>query len=331
MPKGPETILLGFVVPAVLVALCMLVSWRPWATVRYELSETDETVRDPKHRLPRGWWGAGLGLGLGAIVAHLALVQKTFLPIDASYEWRFVAAIGITPVAILIALVRFPWWAMLALRFVIGAAATTGVASLRFKNEQWEVGEGALRVVALALAITVFWTMLDSIASRLKGATPVIIFAGLCLASAPLLIFEAAYASAGDGAIALTLSLVPAIALAWWRKPISIARGGAAVVGLLLPLLWVDAVVWQSGINVWQGAAFLVAPIGAIVWLVPWVSRRRPWLRSVLTIGAVALLPTVVVLETLSRVKWVEYGIDLPQLRGGGGDAEAEDEYEYVW
>ncbi len=331
MPTDTKTIVLGFVVPLLIVTLCMLASWRPWATVRYTLSETDETVRDPKYRLPRGWWGGALGLGLGAIAAHFGTVSGFDFPPVASYDWRFVAAAVITPFALLIALVRMPWAAMLALRFVLSAGAVAGVASRRFINEQWEIGTGVLRVVALALVITAVWTMLDTIATRLKGATPVIIVAGLALATAPLLIFDAAYASAGNGALALGVSLVPAIVLAWWRKPISVARGGVAVVALMLGVFWSDAVVWQGGVNAWQGAAFVLAPIGALVWAVPWVSRRKSLVRSVITIGAVALLPTIVVAETLSRVKWVEYGIDLPQLRGGDDGADAEVEDEYVW
>lgn len=330
MPPDTKTLVLGFVLPPLIVLACMLVSWRPWATLRYELSETDDTVRDPRHRLPRGWWGSALGLGLGAIVAHFGTVTGFDFPPINSYDWRFVAAAGITPIALVIALVRLPLWVLLPLRFVLSAAAITGVAWRRFINEQWEPGEGALRIAALALTITLVWTMLDTIATRLKGATPVIIGAGLCLASAPMLIFEAAYGSAGNGAVALAVSLVPAIVLAWWRKPISIARGGVAVVALMLGVLWTDAVAWQSGINAWQGAAFVIAPIGALVWVVPWVSRRRPWLRSAITIGGVALLPTVAVLEALSRVNWREYGIDLGQLVGGfdDPDLEVDDDYE---
>jgi hypothetical protein len=240
-----------------------------------------------------------------------------------------VATVGITLFALIVSVVRIPLPALLILRFLISAAAVTGVAWRRFVNEQWEVGPGALRIAGLALAITVFWSMLEAIASRLRGATPVIIIAGLCLASAPLLIFDAAYGSVGNGAVALAISLVPVIALAWLRKPISIARGGVAVVSLVLGLLWADAVVWQDGISAWQGAAYLLAPIGALVWLAPRVKSRKPWLRSVVTIGAVALLPTIATLETLSRVNWKEYGIDLPQIRGGGDEAEGEDDYEY--
>ena len=331
MPPDTTTVILGFLVPPLLVLAFMLASWRPWAAMRYELSDADETTRDPKHRLPRGWLGGALGLGIAAIVAHLGVAPKLSLPPVGSYDWRFVATVGITLFALIVSLVRIPLPALLILRLLISAAAVTGVAWRRFVNEQWEVGPGALRIAGLALAITVFWSMLEAIASRLRGATPVIIIAGLCLASAPLLIFDAAYGSVGNGAVALAISLVPVIALAWLRKPISIARGGVAVVSLVLGLLWADAVVWQDGINAWQGAAYLLAPLGTLVWLAPWVRSRKPWLRSVLTIGAVALLPTIATLETLSRVNWKEYGIDLPQIRGGGEEAESEDEYEYVW
>lgn len=331
MPKGPETILLGYVLPPLIVALCMLVAWRPWATARYTLSEVDEGVRDPRHRLPRGWWGSALGIGLATVVAHFVLGGKVLLPIESSYEWRFAAAVGIVPIALVLSVVRLPLWALLGVRLLVSTGAVAGVVSLRFVNEQWEIGAGMLRVAGLALAITLVWSAMDAIASRLRGATPVIIAAGLCLASAPMLIFEAAYASAGDVAIAMGVLLVPAILLAWWRGPISIARGGVGVVCLMLGLLWSDAVAWQGGINPWQGAAFVVAPLCALVWVLPWMQRRRAWVRRGLTIGAVALLPTVAVLEALSRVNWKEYGIDLPQLRGGGDGTDAEDDFEYVW
>lgn len=332
MSTETKAILLGFVLPPLIVAACMLASWRPWATLRYELSETDVVVRDLRHRLPRGWWGGAIGLGLAAIVGHFGAVNSfDFMPVN-SYDWRFIAAMGITVFALLIALVRLPLWAMLPLRFLICAGAVAGVASRRFINEgQWESGEGALRVAALALVITLFWTMLELIAAKLRGATPIMIVAGLCLASMPLLIFDASYLSAGKGAAILATALLPVIALAWLRKPISISRGGASVIALMLGVMWTDAVVWQGGVNAWQGAAFVLAPLGALVWIAPWVQDRGPRLRSVLTIGAVALLPTIVVLETLSRVNWKEYGIDLPQLRGGGDEADAEDDFEYVW
>jgi len=331
MPIDRDIIVFGFTIPVLLVLAFTLASWRPWATMRYELYDADETTRDPKHRLPRGWWGGALGLGIAAGVAHFGVAPKLSIPPVASYDWRFVATVGITLFALLVAVVRIPLAALLVLRLLISGAAVTGVVWRRFVNEQWDIGEGTLRIAGLALAITVFWSMLESIASRLRGATPVIIIAGLCLASAPLLIFDAAYGSVGNGAVALAISLVPVIALAWLRKPVSIARGGVAVVSLVLGLLWADAVVWQGGINAWQGAAYLLAPIGALVWLAPWVRSRKPLLRSVLTIGTVALLPTIATLETLSRVNWKEYGIDLPQIRGGGDEAESEDEYEYIW
>jgi len=331
MSTETKAILLGFVLPPLIVAACMLASWRPWATLRYELSETDGFVRDPKHRLPRGWWGGAIGLGLAAIVGHFGAVNSFDFPPLNSYDWRFVAAVGITIFALLTALVRLPLWAMLPLRLMISAGVVTGIAWRRFINEQWEVGEGALRIAALALVITLFWTMLELIATKLRGATPIIIAAGLCMASMPLLIFDAAYLSASKGAAILAAALVPVIALAWLRKPICISRGGASVIALMLGVLWAEVAVWQGGITAWQGAAFVLAPIGALVWIVPWVRDCGARLRSVLTIGAVALLPTIAVLETLSRVNWRDYGIDLPQLRGGGDGTDAEDDFEYVW
>lgn len=331
MPIDRDIIVFGFTIPVILVLAFMLASWRPWATMRYELSDADETTRDPKHRLPRGWWGGALGVGLGAVVAHFGVAPKLSIPPVASYDWRFVATVVVVLFALLTAIVRIPLPALIPIRFLLSAGAVTGVAWRRFANEQWEPGEGALRILALAVVITVFWTMLESLASRLKGATPVIILAGLCLSSAPLLIFDAAYGSVGNAAVALAVSLLPAIALAWLRRPISVSRGAASVIGLVLPLLWADAVIWPGGINAWQGAAFLLAPLGALVFVLPAVARRGAFVRGLVTIGAVALLPTIATLETLSRVNWKEYGIDLPQLRGGADEAEAEDDYEYVW
>ena len=331
MPIDRDIIVFGFTIPVILVLAFMLASWRPWATMRYEMSDADETTRDPKHRLPRGWWGGALGVGLGAVVAHFGVAPKLSIPPVASYDWRFVATVVVVLFALLTAIIRIPLPALIPIRFLLSAGAVIGVAWRRFANEQWEPGEGALRILALALVITVFWTMLESLASRLKGATPVIILAGLCLSSAPLLIFDAAYGSVGNAAVALAVSLLPAIALAWLRKPISVSRGAASVVGLVLPLLWADAVIWQGGINAWQGVAFLLAPLGALVFVLPAVARRGAFVRGLITIGAVALLPTIATLETLSRVNWKEYGIDLPQLRGGADEAEAEDDYEYVW
>jgi len=331
MSTETKAILLGFVLPPLIVAVCMLASWRPWATLRYKFSETDEFVRDSKHRLPRGWWGGAIGLGLAAIVGHFGAVNSFDFPPLNSYDWRFAAALGITVFAMLIALVRLPLWAMLPLRLLISAGAVTGIAWRRFVNEQWEVGDGAMRIAAMALVITLFWTMLELMSTKLRGATPIIIVAGLCLASMPLLIFDAAYLSAGKGAAILATALLPVIVLAWLRKPISISRGGVSVIALMLGVLWAEAAVWLGGINAWQAAAFVLAPLAALVWIAPWVRDRGARLRGVLTVGAVALLPTIAVLETLSRVNWREYGIDLPALRGGGGEADAEDDYEYVW
>jgi len=246
MSTETKAILLGFVLPPLIVAACMLASWRPWATLRYELSETDEVVRDPRYRLPRGWWGGAIGLGLAAIVGHFGAVNSFDFPAVNSYDWRFVAAVAVTVVALLIALVRLPLWAVLPLRLLISAGAVTGIAWRRFVNEQWEVGEGALRIAALALVITLFWTMLELIAAKLRGATPIIIAAGLCLASMPLLIFDAAYLSAGKGAAILATALLPVIVLAWLRKPISVSRGGASVIALMLGVMWADAAVYRA-------------------------------------------------------------------------------------
>jgi len=328
MPPETGTIALGFVLPPLIVLVVMLIAWRPWATMRYELSDVDEQTRTAAHRLPRAWWGGAVGLGLAAVVGHLGVAPKLSWPPVGSYDSRFAAAVGITLFALLFALVRIPLPLMLPLRYLLSAAAITGVVWRRFVNEQWELGEGIIIIGLLALVVAVFWTMLEILTDRLNGATPVIMLVILCFASAPVLLFDAAYESAAMGGAAMGIATLAVVPLAWLRKPISLSRGGASVLGLMLPLLWIDAGVWQGGINAWQVGAFLLAPVGAVLCLVPF-GRPSSRLRSLLAVGGVAILPTVVALETTSRVNWREYGFDLDPLRGAPVETGGEEEFDF--
>ncbi|MFU8828106.1 MAG: hypothetical protein ACNA8P_01590 [Phycisphaerales bacterium] len=328
MPSDTGTIVVGFVLPPLIALVVMLIAWRPWATMRYEMSDVDEQTRTAAHRLPRAWWGGAVGLGIAVIVAHLGVAPKLSWPPVGSYDYRFVAAVGITLFALLFALVRIPLSLMLSLRYVLSAGAITGVVWRRFVNEQWELGEGIVIIGLLALVVSAFWTMLEILADRLKGATPVVMLAILCFASAPVLLFDAAYESAAMGGAAMGIVTLAVVPLAWLRKPISLSRGGASVLGLMLPLLWIDAGVWQGGINAWQVGAFLLAPLGAVLCLIPF-GRPRTRLRSLLAVGGVAILPIVVALETASRVNWREYGFDMDPLRGAVVEGEGEEEFDF--
>ena len=135
-----------------------------------------------------------------------------------------------------------------------------------------------------------------------------IVGAGLALASAPVLILAGTYDSAGQTALALGLGTAALAALALLpgrAAPAPLAPGGSAVLGLVLPGLWIGAMLFAT-LDWWYLPLLALAPALLAVRALPPLRSARPWVRTLGGIAAVAL-PAIVAVALAFALNISEY------------------------
>lgn len=268
-------LLLGVLAPALIALAIMLIAWRPWRS-------------GPR----RGEWGGAVGLAAGYICAHIGLAgppRFTPAPVESWLVW---IAIGGMAIGLIESRARGPWWGRLLWRAAATAGSVWLIVRLRVINEQWSVGEGLAWTAGLTVGALVFWTLADALAERIEreggGAGAALVLSGITGLGAAIIVLDGQTLVVGQFSGALAVALLACAALAWWKPRVSIARGGVAVVGLLAPMLWLDAWMWAE--LHWEYAAALVlSPALAFVGDLAWINRRAGWARTLARVGAVVL------------------------------------------
>ena len=274
MISGSE-LLLGVLAPMAIASAIMLVAWRTWNT-----------------RIPRGWWGGATGIALAYIAAHIGLngpPQFRPAPVESWLVW---IALGGMIIGLVESRAGGPWWARLMWRALFAAGCVWLIARLRVINGQWSAAEGALYAAGLAGAVVVFWSICGALSDRIDkqggGAGAALTLFVVTGVSAAIVVLDGQTLIVGQLTGALAMALLACAAVAWWNPVATIGRGGAAVVGLLAPMLWLDACLW-SELHWWNAAALAISPALPFAADAPFVARRAGWVRTLVRVGAVAI------------------------------------------
>ncbi len=254
---------LGVVLPVVLCAGVLMAAWRPWR-------------RDAQ--LAGGLWAGAAALALASLPAFLAVDPWPGLPPHVTWHW----IAWLVPVAAVAgvadALVRWPT----AVR-LLGAVTLAAVCG-RLLVGDWVDHAWSWRAV-MASAIAVTAVSVNAAADRRPGAAVPL---SMCVAAlgASIVLLGSGGAKLAQLAGALSACLGVVVAINWWRPTVSLSRGGAAVIAVLLPGLvlsgyfasyseippwvyvlaaiapafaWPAALIRLEGLRVWQAATIRVA------------------------------------------------------------------------
>ena len=268
-------------VPGAIAAVFLLASWRPWKKA------------DP---VQRGYWGGALGFTAAYVVGHLLNMGRVpSVPPTLVQDWLPLVALGAGVVGFATSLKRVP-----ALAGVVGTALVSMAASGAIIADLAESMRPALGVsvgvVAGAglLAAASVWFFGD-LADRAKGfAPPAVLWVALAGTSYLFMMHKAAFAMHLSGVLASACAV--AALLAWWRPGVSIAHGAVHVVLVTFAGMCLVATLFAE-LPWWVGLAAFVSPQAAWVGDLPFVRSRRPWVRALVRIIAVAAaIGTVVAL-----------------------------------
>jgi hypothetical protein len=259
------------VLPASVVAGVLLVlGWRPWR-------RGESAVREA------GWSGALAFAAAYALGHALSEVLPPFPPREATHR-LFYIALGAGLVGLLDG--RLRGVPRLALR--AAAAALVPWWLLRTFVQRWETGETLLQVGGLALGLLVLWCGLDALAARRRGPSlPLALWAVASCTSAALVI--SGNATYSMFAATLAGSLGASIVAAWLAPELSLARGAAAVLSILLACISIGG-VYLSDLPMASALLLGAAPLAAWVGEAPFAAHRSPLVAALIRFAAVALV-----------------------------------------
>lgn len=234
---------------------------------------------------------SALAVAGGFIIAQLLLSGwRGVWPPDATGRLPLVAVAALAAET-LCAAVRGP---------IVTFAARGGVAALilvalaaPFLGGATMVARAALWFPGLGLAVLGWWTALDQVADRARGACVPLVF-WLTASAAALLLTFSYNAALGLGAAAVAATLGPLVLLAWWR-PSTSARGAAGIVAVVLGALLLLVAI-TGAVQPWAIALVSAAPLTALGRSVPPLARLRPWAATfacVIVAAALAAPPVI--------------------------------------
>lgn len=280
-----KELLLGVVAPAIIGLIVMLIAHRPWR-------RRSGTV---------GKWGGAVGVALAYIVAHIGLYgPPQFKPAPVEHWLVWIALSGMV-IGVLESYWRGSRWGRLLWRAVAAAGGVWLLVRLQVINNLWTSGQAALWTAGLAGGVVFFWSIADALTQRIErqggGGGAALTLSAVTGFGAAIIVLDGQTLVVGQFAGALSIALLACAAVAWWQPRAMIGRGGAAVVGLLAPMLWIDAWMWAE-LGAWHALAIAISPALAFAGDLPGVHAWRGWVRTLVRVGAVSLpLLTLVGLE----------------------------------
>jgi len=238
-----------------------------------------------------------VGFGAGYVVAQVGLFGWPGFgaaPVEHGLVWVALAGVMIGVVE---SWWGGRWWARWLWR---GAAALVGawlMVRLKALNGVWSEGETLGAVAGLGAGTLAFWTLSAGLCARIEtgkeggdrgsggGAFVLALIAGL---GAALVVLDGQTLVVAQFGGALALGLLVWSLGGFFARGVRVVPGGVGVVGLLLPLIWVDAWMW-SQMRWWVVVALCASPGLGFAGDLPWVRGWRGRLRLLVRVGAVAL------------------------------------------
>ena len=183
------------------------------------------------------------------------------------------------------------------------------IVRLRLINGSWSAGEAALWTAGLTLATLAHWWAVSELCERAeregarawRAAFPLSGVVGL---GALLIVLAGHSLTVGQFAGALSLGLLGVSGASLVGGRLSMARCGAAVAGLLAPVLWMHAALWTELGWWYAGAPWAMVFVGLGVDSLRAVRARRGWVRGVIvTLAATAPLLALAAWEMVKFVR----------------------------
>ena len=138
------------------------------------------------------------------------------------------------------------------------------------------------------------WLSIEDLAERAGGPTAAFMLAILCFGIGVLVATTLHIQQEGEIGISLGIMSAAAGFAAWWNRKISIARGTAqAVILLVLPLLafgWFYSDDTLSTSQQIRAVILLAAPLAAFIGDIPGIRKSSPRIRFILRLVAVGLI-----------------------------------------
>jgi hypothetical protein len=232
-------------------------------------------------------WGVAAGLGLGYFVGHWGILGWPPFPGVDSKDWVAWLALAAALLGMIEAARSFSIWTLWGIRAVFVAGLLAWL--LRSKVEHgWSMGEAALWLGGLWVALLASWWNLEAQAERIPG--PGWMFhLGLISAGWAAVQVLSGGASTGqlDGVLASTaLGALPVIGL---RPGLALSRGGPAVATTVLSGLGLTG-YFYSEVPALSAVLLTLAPWAPWVDRIGLIRRRSPWTRAAVRGLAVLLV-----------------------------------------
>lgn len=269
-------ILLGFVVPFLVTATILVVAWRPWRVGR---------ARDAR-------WSGGLAVAAGYAIAYARLVNGLAFPPASADAWIVYLLVPCALIGALGCWMRpgpLAWlttvWLLFAVLVWLLLRPLIGTDVSRFG--------AAGRVVIFALAMTVWWAMLNHLARHgPRLLAPAIIL--LVSTGAAVILGDNGLAQRGGFTCAALAGIMGAVLVAGAiTRRFTFAGGGTLAASLVL--LGTLAYGWfyiypEPGARLsWAMVLLLLSPLFAWAGSLRVLRRRNAWQRGLVSLFAVFL------------------------------------------
>lgn len=262
----------GVLLPAVVAGFVLFVAWRRSLFTM------------------NGKWSGAVAFTLGYLIAHFAAFgMPSFPPTDAT-QWLAYLAVAAMVVGLVESFWQAPSWARWFWRW--GFSGLVLWLLLRSVVEYtWGLPKGLVWLLALSIVMLMFWTALDALAERIKGAfLPALLFITSLGSSIALMLGRSASISQLCGSVTV-MTIVSAI-VGWQQHNFTLAKGAAAVLTVLLFGFWLNGVFYAYLPMVTAVLLMLSPMVGWLGQMPP--MRRLPAWQSVFVQILAALLLVVV-------------------------------------
>lgn len=267
MPPAAATSSLTFFAPLLLgMGLSFLLAGGGWAVAR---------------------GGGALPLAAGYLAGHVALRDWPPWPPLERVDWLyFLAAAGLA--CGLLDEWR-PWpVAWRGLRWAILWGAVLGALLRPMMTHDWDRGTSTVWLTGLGVAGVAFWLSLDVLCRR-PARTSLLLILALVAAGGAVVAYQSGSALLAELTVVVLASLTAGVVVGWWCPAVSLGRGGAALVAVLLPGIWLIG-YFYADMPAASAVLLAVAPSGAWLGQLGVLRRLAPWQARLFPIAA-AVVP----------------------------------------
>lgn len=246
----------GVLLPGVIAGIVLFVAWRRFLT--------------PIHSR----WSGAVAFTVGYLIAHfVAFGMPSFPPTDAT-QWLAYLTIAAMVVGLVESFWQAPLWARGVWRW--GFSGLVLWLLLRSVVEYtWGVPKGLVWLLALSIVMLMFWTALDALAERVKGALlSVLLFITLLGSSIALMLGRSASISQLCGSVT-AMTIVSAI-VGWQQHNFTLAKGAVSVLTVLLFGFWLNG-VFYAYLPMVTAVLLMLSPMAGWLGQTPTMRRLPAW------------------------------------------------------